>query len=470
MDTGSRGRRGKGKASKGEKRKREDEGLEEEANVKRTRKDTEGNEDTAMTPNSQGTTPTPKAAVTASTGFIHILPPTPESWTTSLPHRTQVVYTPDYSYILHRLRARPGSIIIEAGAGSGSFTHAAARAVFNGYPSRTEPTDPSIPHQQHGKVWSFEFHEQRVSALRTEIHDHGLSPLVQITHRDVCASGFQPPGSLLNATSIFLDLPAPWLALKHLTRSPTKPHPPSHPRTPAPTAPPPEPQPQPDDEFRSPLNPLSAIHICTFSPCIEQVQRTISTLRHLGWLSIQMVEIAARRIETRRERIGLGEEGLRGVNASPASVEEAVTRLREVEGRSKGFYGGGEGETLRRTGDVGTGVVGVAVSKQQRLERIRAGLAGRKVWKEGRLVGRAEPELKTHTSYLVFAVLPREWTEGDEEGAMERWSVRGGGGVEGGGGNVSRRQMKKAAKGRGGGNKGEVERAEVGGAGVGIEV
>ena len=52
----------------------------------------------------------------------------------ALPHRTQVVYTPDYSYILQRLKVRPGSRIIEAGAGSGSFTHASARAVFSGYP------------------------------------------------------------------------------------------------------------------------------------------------------------------------------------------------------------------------------------------------------------------------------------------------------------------------------------------------
>ena len=38
----------------------------------------------------------------------------------------------------------------------------------------------------------------------------------------------------------------------------------------------------------------------------------------------------------------------------------------------------------------------------------------RKVYKEGRLVHRTEPDLKTHTSYLVFAVLPREWTDKDE--------------------------------------------------------
>jgi tRNA (adenine57-N1/adenine58-N1)-methyltransferase len=76
---------------------------------------------------------TVKTAAAASSGFAHLVPPTPETWTLCLPHRTQVVYTPDYSYILQRLRVRPGDHIIEAGAGSGSFTHAAVRAVFNGY-------------------------------------------------------------------------------------------------------------------------------------------------------------------------------------------------------------------------------------------------------------------------------------------------------------------------------------------------
>jgi tRNA (adenine57-N1/adenine58-N1)-methyltransferase len=79
-----------------------------------------------------------KTAIEAGSGFMHVLQPTPESWTYSLDHRTQVVYTPDYSYVLQRMQVKPGDTLIEAGAGSGSFTHAAARAIFNGYPS-----DPS---------------------------------------------------------------------------------------------------------------------------------------------------------------------------------------------------------------------------------------------------------------------------------------------------------------------------------------
>ena len=42
-------------------------------------------------------------------GFIHLLHPTPELWTLSLPHRTQIVYSPDSSYIIQRLNVKPGS-------------------------------------------------------------------------------------------------------------------------------------------------------------------------------------------------------------------------------------------------------------------------------------------------------------------------------------------------------------------------
>ena len=322
VDTGSRGNRG----HVGKKRKRND-------SPARKRNDEEE----------------AKAVVAAESGFVHILPPTPENWTASLPHRTQVVYAPDYSYIVQHLRLRPGSTVIEAGAGSGSFTHAAARAVHGG-----------------GRVLAFEFHEQRYQTLKQELQDHGLAHFVELRHRDVCEDGFHTEGGKANA--IFLDLPAPWLALKHLTRA-------------------------------GPLDPSSAVRICTFSPCIEQVQRTVTELRDYGWLDINIVEIAARRIEVRRNRVGLLEQGLRGVNASAASVEEAVTKLREIERRNLKLQGQS------------------TISKEERLASIKDAQASRKLHLDGDLTHRSEPELKAHTSYLVFATLPMDWTEADEAAA-----------------------------------------------------
>ena len=403
---------------------------------------------------------TPKAAIAAASGFAHLLPLTPEVWTASLPHRTQVVYTPDYSYILQRLRVRPGSVLIEAGAGSGSFTHAAARAVFNGYPfvedSKTS-TKKQIRKRQ-GKVWSYEFHEQRVQKLRTEIDEHGLRGIVEITHQDVCQEGFgREFGEISDrgADAVFLDLPAPWLALKHLTRAKSvrvasnkveiskgqglgKPLAMENGVS----------KPQSVLATQQLLNPSSPIYLCTFSPCIEQVQRTVATMQQMGWLEIEMVEIAAKRIEVRRDRIGLHQEGVRGAQVSPVTVDEAVARLREVEGRSRAFHKRGS-----EVQEEAQGTDFVSQSSEPRIQQnITRAQEARKLYKEGRLIHRAEPELKTHTSYLVFAILPREWTTEDELLAQKNWPLNAAI-SERDGANMSKRQKKMVAKAKAGGNK-----------------
>ncbi|KAK8203584.1 tRNA (adenine-N(1)-)-methyltransferase catalytic subunit trm61 [Zalaria obscura] len=408
VDTGSRGR-------KGNKRKRDE--TDSDANTPTGGR--EAGEDV-------------KTAIAAGSGFIHLLPPTPESWTVSLPHRTQVVYTPDYSYVLQRLRVRPGQTIIEAGAGSGSFTHASARAVFNGYPSASEPAQKK---RKYGRVCSFEYHEPRANTLRGEMTAHGLDDVVTVTHRDVYADGFnlgEDKSESPKANAVFLDLPAPWLALKHLSRRRVPPKTAqavTHPETesPAPenttSSSTPTTTSQDTSPFISPLNPKTPTYLCTFSPCIEQVTATTAALRRLGWTEIEMVEVQHKRVEVRRERIGLHEEGLRGVNSSAANVAEAVGRLREVEGRFKEWNEGPKDGSQAQALKVGRGPDGKSVggSKAERLAKIKEEFESRKIYKEGRLVHRTENEIKTHTSYLTFAILPREWTEEDEEQCRKKW-------------------------------------------------
>ncbi|KAK3945155.1 tRNA methyltransferase complex GCD14 subunit-domain-containing protein [Diplogelasinospora grovesii] len=389
VDTGSRGR----------KRKRPD---GEDAGRPATDNNNNNNnnnteEKTVETPKEEseptnGAAAVAKPAVDDNSGFIHILPPTPEIWTMSLPHRTQVVYTPDYSYILHRIRARPGSVLIEAGAGSGSFSHASARAVFNGYPT------PEYT-KRKGKVYSFEYHEQRYHKMKSELEEHGLEGIVQLTHRDVYKDGFNIDGVSPQADAVFLDLPAPWEALQHLVRRRSTPG---------------------NDGWVSPLNPSKSVYICTFSPCIEQVTKTVSAMRRLGWVDIEMVEIAHRKLHTVRDRIGLNLPVDRGVNNSPKDVEEALARLTEIENRAREHardsqLGGDDADATPMDVDTTT-------TKQN-------GNDGRqwssKPWLDGRLVTRGEPEVKTHTSYLVFAILPREWTEEQEAAALARWPCGG---------------------------------------------
>lgn len=49
-------------------------------------------------------------------GWAYVLQPTPELWTLTLPHRTQIIYSPDISLIIHLMELKPGSVIIETGS------------------------------------------------------------------------------------------------------------------------------------------------------------------------------------------------------------------------------------------------------------------------------------------------------------------------------------------------------------------
>lgn len=174
-----------------------------------------------------------------SKGWGYVMQPTPELWTQTLPHRTQIIYTPDISMILLQLEISPGSIVVESGTGSGSLSHALVRAV-----------KPS------GHLYTFDFHENRVKVAQEEFIQHGLSNYVTVNQRDVCSHGF---GTELDnkADSVFLDLPHPWEAIPHTLKT---------------------------------IKEIGG-RICSFSPCIEQVQKSCKVLSELGFLEIQTIEV-----------------------------------------------------------------------------------------------------------------------------------------------------------------------------------
>ena len=76
--------------------------------------------------------------------WLALLRPSPEFITQSLTHRTQIVYHADISLLRALLDARPGRIICEAGTGSGSVSASLSRAL-----------------RPNGKLYTFEFHEER---------------------------------------------------------------------------------------------------------------------------------------------------------------------------------------------------------------------------------------------------------------------------------------------------------------------
>ncbi|XP_063146443.1 tRNA (adenine(58)-N(1))-methyltransferase catalytic subunit TRMT61A [Candoia aspera] len=173
-------------------------------------------------------------------GWVYILHPTPELWTLNLRHRTQILYSTDISLITMMLELKPGSIVCESGTGSGSLSHAIIRTIA--------PT---------GHLYTVEFHQQRAEKAIEEFEEHKVGHLVTVKTQDVCKNGF---GITNIANAVFLDIPSPWEAVGHAK--------------------------------------LALKHeggrICSFSPCIEQVQRTCLALEEHGFTEISTSEILLR--------------------------------------------------------------------------------------------------------------------------------------------------------------------------------
>jgi tRNA (adenine57-N1/adenine58-N1)-methyltransferase catalytic subunit len=154
----------------------------------------------------------------------------------------------DASFVTLQLDLYPGCVVVESGTGSGNMTVNFARAI-----------------SPNGHVHTFEYNADRVSKAVAEFEKLGLAPLVTVKHGDVCGSptpevvseaitetataaasttssgivyGFDGVGDS-TVDAVFLDVPAPWLAVGHAKRV------------------------------------LKAGRsVCTYSPCVEQVSKT----------------------------------------------------------------------------------------------------------------------------------------------------------------------------------------------------
>ena len=99
--------------------------------------------------------------VQMSRGYGYALHPTPELWTKTLPHRTQILYATDISLILLQLELKPGSVVIESGTGSGSLSHSILRTIA-----------------PNGHLHTFDFHQERVDIAKKEFQTHGWTSQV----------------------------------------------------------------------------------------------------------------------------------------------------------------------------------------------------------------------------------------------------------------------------------------------------
>ncbi|XP_029453883.1 tRNA (adenine(58)-N(1))-methyltransferase catalytic subunit TRMT61A isoform X2 [Rhinatrema bivittatum] len=230
-------------------------------------------------------------------GWVYILHPSPELWTLNLPHRTQILYSTDISLITMMLELKPGSIVCESDlglpvccvgediefqhhvcicrTGSGSLSHAIIRTIA--------PT---------GHLYTIEFHQQRAEKAMEEFREHRVDHLVTVKSQDVCKNGF---GVVSVADAVFLDIPSPWEAVGHA---------------------------------KSALK-VRGGRICSFSPCIEQVQRTCRALEAHGFTEVNTLEILLRVYDVRTISLhtpDLGREAEDEPGAGPANNSQLGKR------------------------------------------------------------------------------------------------------------------------------------------------
>eukprot|EP01132_Coremiostelium_polycephalum_P003085 gene3085-3856_t len=184
-------------------------------------------------------------------GFIHVVGLTSELWSITLDHRTQILFNLDISTILFNLEVQNGSKVVESGTGSGSLSSSFARTVA-----------------PKGHLYTFEFHEERVKAARKDFEDNGISQYITVTHRDACKDGFRlddVEGMVGYIDAVFLDLPSPWEAIDHAVAVMRE-----------------------------------GAMLCSFSPCIEQVQKVCLKLSSEGkFQEIKTIEVLQRTYDTK---------------------------------------------------------------------------------------------------------------------------------------------------------------------------
>jgi len=155
---------------------------------------------------------------------------------------TQVIYPKDLAFIVFKSGVSSGSIVVEAGTGSGVLTATLAYYV-----------KPS------GRVYTYEVRKEFIAIARSNIKMAGLENYVIFKNKNI-ESGIDEK----NVDAVFYDLPTPWKLI---------------------------------DVAYDALKKSGVLAI--FIPTMEQLLKTISALReHKGFINIEAYDTMLRRYKT----------------------------------------------------------------------------------------------------------------------------------------------------------------------------
>lgn len=166
-----------------------------------------------------------------------VLRPSKKDYLLKLPRATQIIYPKDAATILVWANIKPGDRVLEAGTGSGGLTTFLAEAVG-----------------QDGRVYGFDVRQGSLEKTRRNLEALGLLGRVELRLGDVLEGV-----DVFELDAVVLDLPTPWVAASVLKRNL-----------------------KPDGFFVS------------FSPTINQVEKTVSALLESGYVMVEAFELIQR--------------------------------------------------------------------------------------------------------------------------------------------------------------------------------
>lgn len=157
--------------------------------------------------------------------------------------KTQITYPKDIALIVMFSGVGPGSLVVEAGTGTGALTSALAFYV-----------------KPRGHVYSYEVRSEFIETASKNLKRSGLAEYVDIKNQDIC-QGIDES----EIDAVILDMATPWLVISHAY---------------------------------SALKGGGAL--VSFSPTIDQVVKTVEALQENGFVDVETVECLVRRLQVAR--------------------------------------------------------------------------------------------------------------------------------------------------------------------------
>jgi len=174
---------------------------------------------------------------------FYVLKPLPSDYVIYMARKTQIIYPEDAGMILLYSGISPGSIVIEAGCGSGALT-----CILGNYV------------RPNGHIYSYDIREKSLKRAKLNILRAGLDDNITIQYGDILNDDFQQK----NVDAIVLDFATPWNAIEkaknYLKFSGT---------------------------------------LVSFSPTIEQVKKTVFALRNNDFIEVNTYELIKRKIQVK---------------------------------------------------------------------------------------------------------------------------------------------------------------------------